>query len=67
MIQTEFYKTRKDGTVLIRSYSDVGYKIERDGDRYDEAIDPDGYHREYIETNEPIDLEQEETEVNEYE
>ena len=59
MIQTEVYKTRKDGTVLIRSYSDAGYKIERDGEIYDEAIDPAGSGRVYTETSFPVVTEEE--------
>lgn len=54
MIVTEYYKTRTDGVVLNRTYSDAGMMIERDGVRYSEAIDPAELDREYIETDEPI-------------
>lgn len=54
-IITEYYKTRDDGVVLNRTYSDMGMKIERDGERYDEAIDPAELNRQYTETDEPID------------
>lgn len=54
-IITEYYKTREDGVVLNRTYSDKGMMIERDGVRYEEAIDPAELNREYIETDEPIE------------
>lgn len=50
MIQTEIIKE-----TLIRTYSDQGMKIERDGIRYDEAVDPIDMNRVYTETDEPID------------
>lgn len=55
MIVTEYYKTRADGVVLNRTYSDSGYIIERDGVRYSEAIDPAELNRVYTETDEPIE------------
>lgn len=54
MIITEYFTTREDGVVLNRTYSDVGMKIERDGVRYSEAIDPAELNRQYTETDEPI-------------
>lgn len=54
MIITEYYKTRDDGVVLNRTYSDKGMMIERDGVRYDEAIDPAELNRQYTETDMPI-------------
>jgi hypothetical protein len=56
MIVTEYFKTRKDGVVLNRTYSDAGFKIERDGVVYDEAIDPADLNRIYTETNEPREV-----------
>lgn len=53
-IITEYYETREDGVVLNRTYSDKGMMIERDGVRYDEAIDPAELNRQYVETDEPI-------------
>lgn len=53
MIVTEYYKTRSDGVVLNRTYSDIGMMIERDGVRYSEAIDPAEQGRQYTETDEP--------------
>ena len=43
------------GNGLIRTYSDKAMKIERDGVRYNEAIDPADAGRVYTETDEPID------------
>lgn len=39
----------------VRTYSSLGMKIERDGARYDEAIDPKDKGRVYTETDEPIE------------
>jgi hypothetical protein len=55
MIITEHLRTREDGTILIRTYSDSGYMIEREGVMYEEAIDPIEFGREYIETNVKIE------------
>ena len=55
MIVTEHYKTRSDGVVLNRTYSNIGMMIEREGVQYSEAIDPVDSGREYTETNVPID------------
>jgi hypothetical protein len=55
-IVTEFYKEREDGVVLNRTYSDKNMMIERDGVRYSEAIDPAELNRQYIETDEPIEV-----------
>ena len=54
MVITEYYKTRSDGVVLNRTYSDAGYMIERDGVLYSEAIDPAELERTYTETEQPI-------------
>lgn len=55
MIITEFYKTREYGVVLNRTYSDKGMMIEREGIRYEEAIDPAELNRQYTETDEPVE------------
>ena len=57
MIIVEYYKTRKDGVVLNRTYSDADMMIERDGVRYSEAIDPAELGRTYAETDEAIETE----------
>lgn len=63
MIVTEYFKTREDGVILNRTFSDAGMMIERDGIRYSEAIDPAELNRQYIETDEPIEpIEEEVTE-----
>ena len=54
MISTEIYMTRRDGVVLVRTYSDAGFYIARDGVQYEEAIDPEGSGRVYTETDIPI-------------
>lgn len=59
MIKTEDY-TALDGVTLLRTYSDQGFKIERDGVQYDEAIDPAYMGRTYTETDIPIDTEEDE-------
>lgn len=56
MIITEYFRTRKDGVVLNRTYSDAGMMIERDGVRYSEAIDPAELNRTYTETDEPVEV-----------
>ena len=55
-IVTEYYRTRDDGVVLNRTYSDQNMMIERDGIRYSEAIDPAELNRQYTETDEPIEI-----------
>lgn len=54
MIITENYSTNADGVELVRTYSDKGFMVERDGVRYTEAIDPAYLGREYTETDIPI-------------
>ena len=56
MIITEYFRTREDGVVLNRTYSDQNMMIERDGVRYSEAIDPAELNRQYTETDEPIEV-----------
>lgn len=58
MIVTEYYRTREDGVVLNRTYSDLGMMIKREGVRYSEAIDPAELNRQYTETDEPIEAEE---------
>ncbi len=42
------------GRVFVKTYSDGGFYIERDGEKYSEAIDLADIPREYIEIDEPI-------------
>lgn len=51
-----------NGKSFIRTYSDSGYMVERDGIRYSEAIDPAEFNRTYTETDEPIESDMTETE-----
>lgn len=49
------------GRDFVKQYSDGGFYIERDGEKYSEAIDPADIPREYTETDEPIDSGEEPT------
>ena len=49
------------GRAFVKTYSDAGFYIERDGVRYSEAIDPADIPHEYTETDEPIDSGEEPT------
>lgn len=42
---------------FVRTYSDSGYMVARDGVEYSEAIDPAVFGRVYTETDKPIDKE----------
>ena len=66
MIVKEFYRTRKDGVNLYRTYSDKSLVIHKVGteEYYYEAIDIEGAPYEYEETDKPIEAETEEV-VNE--
>lgn len=39
-----------NGKEFVKTYSNAGFTIERDGVEYDEAIDPTEFNREYKET-----------------
>ena len=54
-----------NGRAFVKTYSDLGMMVERDGVRYSEAIDPAEFGRVYIETDEPIEKEELEEEVTE--
>ena len=45
------------GRVFVKTYSDSGFYIERDGEKYSEAIDPAEFDRTYVETDVPIETE----------
>lgn len=51
MVVVEFYTERYDGVRLVRSYSSEGKCITRDGEIYEEAIDPEELGRVYEETD----------------
>ena len=63
MIVTEIINI--DGRELTRAYSDAGYYIERDGAMYSEAVDPTNSGREYTETDQLIETEEQEELVQE--
>lgn len=46
-----------NGKEFIKTYSDSGYFIKRDGVQYSEAIDPAEFNREYTETDTLISFE----------
>lgn len=48
-----------NGRTFDYTYSDRGMMIERDGAQYSEAYDPQGSGRVYIETDVPIEHEEE--------
>lgn len=56
MIKTE--NLTINGKAFVKTYSDIGMMVERDGVRYSEAIDPAEFGRQYIETDEPIEKEE---------
>lgn len=66
MIIEEYYKTREDGVVLNRTYSDIRHYIISDetGAMYSEAIDPAELHRTYTESSEEIPEREEVPEEN---
>ena len=53
MVKTETITI--NGRTFTRTWSDAGYMVERDGSRYDEAVDPAELGRTYIETDQLID------------
>ena len=57
MLKQEYYRTREDGVVLTRTYSDAGMKIlqRETGILYDEAIDVEPLRYTYKETIIPIE------------
>lgn len=61
MIIREFYRTRKDGVSLYRTYSDNKVMIRKVGtdEIYDEAIDIETAPYVYEETDQPINSEEE--------
>ena len=40
---------------FVHTYSDKGFKLEREGDIYDDAFDLAEFGRTYTETDEPIE------------
>lgn len=67
MIVREFYRTRKDGVNLYRTYSDNGFYILQNETNieYEEAIDVENAPYTYSETNKPIPTEPSEEDATE--
>lgn len=55
--------TEISGKAFVKTYSDKGFYIERDGEKYSEAIDPAEFPREYTETDVPIEDSEEQTDA----
>lgn len=55
-----YTKKTINGITYDYAYSDSGMMIERDGAQYSEAVDPLGSNRFYIETDIPIETNEEE-------
>jgi hypothetical protein len=57
MIKREFYRTRKDGVNLFRTFSTEGYIIRKVGtaEEYDESIDVENAPFVYEETSEKVE------------
>ena len=51
------------GKDFVKQYSDSDFYVERDGEKYSEAIDPAEIPREYTETDEPFDSGEGQTET----
>ena len=67
MIVKEFFKQRKDGVKLYRTYSDEDFIIKKVGTEefYSEAIDVENAPYTYEETEEKIEREEENLEEKE--
>ena len=55
-----------NGVMYDYAYSDSGFMIERNGARYSEAVDPLSSGRVYTETDEPIDMGNDEATETDY-
>lgn len=65
MIRREFYRTRRDGVKLYKTYSDEGYYIRKVGTEevYSEAIDVEDAPYTYEETTDKIEQDNADTEA----
>ena len=52
-----------NGKLFVKTHSDSGYMVEREGIRYSEAIDPAEFGRTYTETDERIPYDGDVTEI----
>lgn len=62
IVVDKFYIGEKE---FLRTWSDEGFYIERDGVKYSEACDLEYLHRTYTETDEPIEHPEESSAQNE--
>lgn len=60
MIKAVFYKQRSDGVRLYRKYSDSGFYLEKDGEKYRFAIEAGQFETQFTESDEKIPFEDEE-------
>ena len=65
MIKTE--NLTINGKTFVRTCSDNGYMVEREGIRYVEAIDPAEFGRVYTETDERVEGYTEDATAEDYE
>lgn len=65
MIRREFYRTRRDGVKLYKTYSDEGYYIRKVGtdEVYSVAIDVEDAQYTYEETTDKIEQDNADTEA----
>ena len=65
MIVVEYYMTREDGVVLNRTYSDDGFYILQNetGIEYSEAVDVENAVYTYSETDKLIEIEENQTNI----
>lgn len=65
MIRREFYRTRRDGVKLYKTYSDKGYYIRKVGtdEMYSVAIDVEDAQYTYEETTDKIEQDNADTEA----
>lgn len=63
MVVKEHYQTRTDGVELVRTYSDTGHRILQveTGIVYDEAIDVSPCRYTYVETEDFVEADTDET------
>lgn len=64
MLKTE--NVTYNDTEYIRTWSDTGMMLERDGELYEEAVDPVDSGRTYTETETPIPVDDLEAEEADY-
>lgn len=63
MVKKEFYRIREDGVKLYKSYSTDGFYIQKVGtdEIYTEAIDVEDAPYKYVETDQKIEVDEDES------